>query len=491
MNRASLLRQTLGHAVQYGAAGIISRAASVLLVPVYTRILVPADYGRLDLVLVFSSLVNLTIALEVSQGLARHFADSVSEAEKRAYASTSLWFSGAVYALFVAVTFAFAGSLSELILGESQPELMRVGAILIWSTGMFYLVQNQLRWKLDPRGYSVVSILSTVAGIVVSVVLVVIPRWGVAGIMVGQTVGMVMGLVVGLVQLRDVYGRTFDADRLKEMLRFSLPLVPSSVAVFVTLYIDRIVIAHFMTVADVGLFGIGYRIATLTSLVMIGFQTALTPLVYKHYRETETPSELAGIFRLFVAIALILCLGLALFADQLVMIFATPGFYGGADVVPFLAPAVLLAGMYVFAPGLAIEKRTSRIALINIVQAALGLGLNILLIPILGIQGAAIATLISAAAGFAAYMITSQRSYAVPHRWVPLGLAAAATTGLFVVTRPLVGSGAAEILGETGAIVIAAITFFRLGLIQPNVIRAAIWPRRSDGDSGVQVLTGS
>ena len=415
MARTSMIREALIHSVQYGAATVLSRAASIVLVPVYTRILVPADYGRLDLMTAFASLVNVTVALEISQGVARHFVDAPSAADRRAYASTSLWFSVVAYSLFAVVALVVADPLSRLVVGSSHPELIEAGALWIWATGMFYLIQNQLRWKLDPRGYAVVSILTTVTSIGFSVIFVVFLRLGVVGVLVGQALGSLCGLALGLRLLRGVYGPVFDTRRLGEMLRFSAPLVPSGVAVFVTLYVDRIAVAHFMTVGDVGVFGIGYRIASITALVMIAFQAALTPLVYQHYREAETPEELAGLFRLFVAFALTMCLGLALYADQLVSVFTTPAFYHGADVVPLLAPAVLIASMYIFAPGLAIQKRTGSIALLNVGQAVLNLALNVLLIPILGIAGAALATLLGASAAFAGYMVMSQQTYHVPH----------------------------------------------------------------------------
>jgi len=471
-----MLRETLVHTGQYGVAGLISRAAFVLLVPIYTRILDPADFGRLDLITAFAALVNLTIALEISQGVARHFVDATTDEERRLYGSTSLWFSVAVYSAFVLVTFVLATPLSELLLGDDRPDLMRVSAIWIWCTGIFLLVQNQIRWKLDPKGYAVVSVTSTVLAIGFSIALVVSARLGVVGVIVGQTVGALFGLALGLLLVRDVYGRVFDAGRLSEMLRFSLPLVPSSIAVFVTLYIDRILIARLMTVDDVGLFGIGFRIASVVSLVTIGVQAALTPLIYKHYREAETPAELATLFRAFVTIALTLCLGLALFADEIATIFTTPPFYGGAEVVPILAPAVLIAGAYIFAPGLAIRKRTGSIALISIAQAVLNVCLNLALIPVLGIVGAALATLIGASGSFIAYMVASQRSYHVPHRWTPIVASVGVTASLYLLTRTLDGTGGPEIIAELGAIIVAVVFFMKVGLAQPQLFVAAIRP---------------
>jgi O-antigen/teichoic acid export membrane protein len=76
-----------------------------------------------------------------------------------------------------------------------------------------------------------------------------------------------------------------------------------------------------------------------------------------------------------------------------------------------------LPKLYIFAPGLDIEKKTKTIAMINIVSAVMNILLNILLIPFLGIMGSALATLISSSLLFLIYMTLSQKIYAIPYTW--------------------------------------------------------------------------
>ncbi|HKW09752.1 MAG TPA: polysaccharide biosynthesis C-terminal domain-containing protein, partial [Gemmatimonadaceae bacterium] len=90
-------------------------------------------------------------------------------------------------------------------------------------------------------------------------------------------------------------------------------------------------------------------------------------------------------------------------------------------------PAVLLSSMSIFAPGLSIEKRTTTIAIISLSVAALNTVLNFTLVPVLGIRGAALSTLVSASLGFLTYVVLSQRLYHVPHRWGALAFATIAT----------------------------------------------------------------
>ncbi len=181
-----------------------------------------------------------------------------------------------------------------------------------------------------------------------------------------------------------------------------------------------------MTLGDVGLFGVGYRIASAVGLLMFGFQASLTVLVYHNYRKATTPPELARIFRYFLALALPVVMGLAMFSLDILRIFTTPTYYAAWQVIPLLAPAILLSNMYIFAPGTAIAKRTKSIAAINIVTALCNIALNFALIPLLGISGATLATLTSMTLCFSLYMILSQKLYFVPHEWGRIFVSAAA-----------------------------------------------------------------
>ena len=152
-------------------------------------------------------------------------------------------------------------------------------------------------------------------------------------------------------------------------------------------------INYYLSLEEVGLYGIGYRLASVSTLVLVGFQMALTPLVYKHYHEPETPHQLATIFRTFLAIAVVIFLILSLFADVALWILTTPAYYAASQVVVFLVPAILLSQMYIFAPGIGIAKKTHLFVWINAGGAILNIFFNWMLIPRVGYVGAGIATL--------------------------------------------------------------------------------------------------
>ena len=168
--------------------------------------------------------------------------------------------------------------------------------------------------------------------------------------------------------------------------------MPSAIAVFVAIYIDRLAIKSLLDMQSVGLYAIGYRVAAIVSLLLFGFQSALTPLVFNDLDNSNTPNEIARIFRFFLALVLPLLVFIILFSKELLEFITTPAYFKAYSVIPLLGAATLLSNMYIFAPGLFIAKKTSHIAGINIFTATLNICLNFLLIPHLGINGAALAT---------------------------------------------------------------------------------------------------
>lgn len=475
-----MLRQFFKDSAVYGAASVLVRSASLLLVPFYTRVLVPDDYGVIDLLTIATSLIAVTVALEIAQAVARFFPEATDNRQRVGYASTSLWFSVAAYSLLLIGSVVLADPLSAWLLGtEDRAAVFRVAMAATWFTGIFYLVQSQLRYSLRPRRYVVSSVVFSMTSLATSVLFVLVLGQGVIGVFYGQAAGGIVGLAVALRASGDVYRLEFDRVKLAQMLRFSIPLIPSSIGVMVALYVDRIAINELMTIRDVGLFGVGYRLSSLTGLLMVGFVSALTPLIYAHHADADTPLELARIFRSFVALALVTCLALALFAQDILTVMTTPAYVPGAVVVPLLAPALLLSSMYIFAPGLAILKRTATISVINVGAAALNTVLNFMLIPTMGIAGAATATFLGSVTVFSANMVASQRLYPVPHDWRRLGSAVLVAVLLYLVGR---GIPVADWLGvgfRLGLLVAAVGWFLICGLVDINEVGTMLKrPRR-------------
>jgi O-antigen/teichoic acid export membrane protein len=407
----------------YGGTAFLSRGASLLLLPVYTRLIAPEAYGQLEMLMVFAAWVAVTVALEVSQGFARYYAGADSEDQRGRYASTALWFTLGTHVLFLVPALVFARPISRGLLGGLEGiHLYRWMLGVIALNGVLQMLCHQLRWSLQAKAYALVSAVHALATLVASAVLVIFLHLDILGFIWGQGIGVLCGLLVALWLVRGVYTPCFDCACLREMLAFSIPLVPASMAVFVALYIDRIAIRDLLNLEEVGIYSVAYRFAAVAGLLIVGFQQALTPLVYHHYHKAETPGHLADIFRYFLALCLPIVLGVALFAPEAIRLLTAPAYHGAAVLVAPLFAAVLFSQAYIFFPGLGIVKKTLVIAGLNIFAAVLNTVLNFSLIPLWGPMGAAVATLLSALALLVGYALTSQRCYTIPFAWRAVGL---------------------------------------------------------------------
>lgn len=420
-----MLRAWLRDSAVLATGALFGRGLAFLLLPIYTRILSPGDFGILDLLGTLAAFAGIVVPLEISQALARSLADERDPTARRDIGATALWFTLGAYLLLAAILLPLAPSVAGWMLGSRDlASVFRIGVVYLVLSGVLYLLQNQFRWELRSMDYAISSAFAAGASAAASLTFAWGFGFGLSGFLVGMCVGTGLAIAHAGWRLRASFRARMDRRQLVAMLRFSIPLVPAGVAVFVNGFIDRIMIGRLLEVSDVGLYGLGFRLATIASVLSFGFQMAVTPLVYARHADPATPAALARIFRLYVGSSLLLVCVLAAGAPEWVALLAPPTFAPAVSVVAPLAATAVLAPMYVFFPGASLARRTSIVMVIQCVGALLNIALNLLLIPRLGISGAALATLISQSLVLATGAMISQRWYPVPHAWGRLAIAA-------------------------------------------------------------------
>lgn len=449
-----MIRALFRDSAIYGLSGLVTQGIAFLLFPFLAHTLHPGQYGVIDIVTLLTTLALLTVALEINQGLGRMVGITGDQRERSAYASTALIWSVASYSLFATAAFALAGPITHALLGRHVDVwITRVAIGGIWVSGSLYLVQDQLRWQLRPLAFTAVSAVVAVVTTSATAAYVFALHGGALGVVGGQLTGATAGLLTAFGLSRGIYHLHFDRAKAKAMLAFSIPLVPSSIGVLLNSYADRLALQHEKSLAAVGTYGVGFRIAVVVALLLLGVQGSVMPHVLSRHREPSTPAELARSLRLFWAVGCVTFVVLSVLAEPLVRLSSSSGYFAAARVVPLLVPAAFLAGLYVFAPGPTIAGRMRGFALANVMAGALNLGLAFALVPPLGIRGAGLATLISSVAGFVAVFAISQPLYHVPHDWKRLALGAAAALVVVVSSRTLLVVDRARAL-NTGPVLV-------------------------------------
>jgi O-antigen/teichoic acid export membrane protein len=239
-------------------------------------------------------------------------------------------------------------------------------------------------------------------------------RLGVGGALLAAALGGAAGVALGLGYERAFWRPAIDGAALRDMLRFSVPLVPSSVATVGAQYIDRLMVKELLSFHDLGQLAMAYRLAAPVALCVMIFQTALVPLVFKHHAQAGVREDLARLFRYFLVLALLIVAALSVYAGELVVLLAGGAFAAAASAVPLLVVSALLSGATTFMPGLWIGNRTATISAISVAALAVNAATTLVLAPRWGMQGAALGNCAGAFVSLACTFVLSQRLYAVP-----------------------------------------------------------------------------
>ena len=401
----------------YSLSAILTRGINILLVPIYTRYLLPADFGIVELFMVLASIINITISLEITQALARYYQEGKNEFEKSLYTSTAFWFTVMMYSFYLIISFLFSEDFTTWLLGDVNYKLIFILASLsIATNGIFYFTQNQLKWQIQPKDTFIVSLINTIAMAGVSISLLVALKLKVESVFIGQIIGNLIGAFIAIFLAKGSYKLNFSVAKFKEMVAFSYPLVFSGIAAIIATYIDRIAIKDLLGLEELGIYGIAYRLASIAGLVIVGPQYSLMPLVYKYYKDKDTPKKISEIFNIFIILVLFVVGGSIIFSREIIILFTTEAFYNSHSLSVILVMAIFLSNMYIFAPGIWIAKKTKLVVLITVISAILNTILNYTLIPLTGVSGAAYATLISAMAAFLLFTIFGYKYYPIPYK---------------------------------------------------------------------------
>ena len=437
------LRRLATTGAAYTAASIISKLIAVALLPLYTRYLTPADYGAAEVMFSAVVAVSIVIRLGVVEALLRFY--YLKDQDPAKVVSTSfatLFWSGLIT---VVVLFPFAGPISDLLLGEPDPTLARFAI-----PGLFVLTLSEYLlaiFRLDERAraffaWTMISVLLTIP---VTVILVVPLDLGAEGLLLGSY-GTGLAVVLGLIFYhRRRLALVPDRPLLNRMMAFGLPTMPAELSLYSLSFIDRILIARKLGLAEAGLYALSVKMTQGIAVLVRGFQLAFPPLAYSIEDDEEARLAYSAVVTWFVTLMALVVGFLWLIAPWIVRVFAAPEFFDAADAVgPVSAGAALYALYMVLLVVLGRTGQTKYNLPATVAGLVANIGLNLLLLPIWGIIGAGVSLVISYLIVVVLMYLFTQRLFPVPYEWLRLARVLLVTDALIAVGEVFVpGDGIA------------------------------------------------
>jgi O-antigen/teichoic acid export membrane protein len=446
----------------YGLGGIVSRLIAIFLLPVYTAYLHTTGFGKIETIIAFTGVLAILLRLGITSAFFRFYFDSEDEERRVVVVRTSFWFTMGMATLGLALGVLFASPLSHALrLGDSW--LVVAAFVGLWAQMNYAQITSLFRVEERPVQFAVASVANVLITIGSTIVLVVVFRTGAIGAVVGNFLGTLSVYVVLLAYRRYQLGLQFDRRLLREMNRFGLPLVPSALALWAINFIDRLFVGQYKGQAEVGIYSLAVRISSAIVFLMTAFQLAWPAFAYSIRNDDEARRTYAFVLTYLLYVTCWISLALGVLAPWLVHLFAPSGGFGrAAQAVPLLSFATAAySGYTVLAIGIGRTRQTQYNWIVSGAAAIVNVVLNVLLIPPLGMMGAAIATIVAYIALFAGMWLNSRRVYPVPYQWrrvLLVGATAGALTGIgWAFDVPL---GAAVALCLAYPLVLAPLGFY-------------------------------
>lgn len=464
--------------VVYGLSSVLSRFITILLVPIYTRLFTPEDYGVMSLVASSLAIVSIFVGLGLDNSAHRWYWDTEDGIDRRRTIASWAWCQTVVALVFAVAVIAASGWLARHVVERSDSvNYFRVAALSLPLSVLGAVLSNWLRMQRRPWATTIYALGSNLIVIVTTLVLVVLLRWGLIGVYAAQAIGFAIGTVIAAALLRDwIAPRFVSFERLRVMLRYAVPLIPAGVAYWVTSFADRYFVQAYTNTAQVGLYSVGSSLAAGVALLTGAFQQAWGPFALSIHTQADGRQTYASVFVSYLWLTGAVSAALSLFAPEILHVLATKQYVGASSVVGILAMGYVMIGLtYIAATGPSIVKRTGPTGVAMVAAAGLNVLLNYLLVPHFGKVGSAVATLIAQSVTPIYLFWRSQQLYPIPYRFGVGAVIVAATLVIITVGAQLdEGSWWMLIGAKLGLLALFIPLFFMLGLATPGQIGAFI-----------------
>ena len=267
----SRLRQLASETAVYGLAAAVSRALSFFLVPIYTRVFAPEDYGVISLVNTTIAVAAVFVALGLDSSAGRWYWGTLDDEDRRV--TLSSW-TGTYLATATAlgiVVIAASRWLSDFTVGgPGAATYIRLAAITLPLGVLVVVLTNFFRMQRRPWAAAAFSFATSTANIALALLLVVGLHRGIDGVYQAQIGSAAFGSLIALFLVRDwIRPRWFRWERVREMLRYALPLVPAALAFWVVNLSDRYFVRVFGSTREVGIYQVANGLAVRMSLLYL------------------------------------------------------------------------------------------------------------------------------------------------------------------------------------------------------------------------------
>ena len=382
-----------------GVTNFLIGIGSIIIMAIITKNFTVQEYGIWVQVTVTIGLIPYIATLGLSDSMIRFLA-ALKDKKKIKEEFYSIVFVAVLFSLFVSfLLFLFSGVIAErlfdgnIIIALVLPLIIVVASLDTLLLSYFRTFQQMKRYSVFMllQSYSLIIFVAYFAFYKYSIVMAVI------GILISY---MLIFLMMSVFILSNIGFKFPKFKNLREYLSFGLPNIPSNLSLWILDSSDRYLIGILLGTSFVGYYSPGYAIGNIITMFASPLYVILFPVLSKYYDENEkdkVKTTLKYTLKYYLAASIPSFFILSFLSKPILQILTTTQIaFEGYLITPFAALSTLLIGVcIIISQIILLEKKTKLIGFIWVIAAVLNIGLNITLIPIFGIVGAGLVTLVS------------------------------------------------------------------------------------------------
>ena len=392
---------TFGRQVGYSAAAYtIGALLAFIRLPILTKGLGPSLYGIWSLINVALLLIVPFALLGFNWSIVRFLAAEKDKGKIREDFLSALFLVFISGIGFSILLFLFSDFLAISIFKDIDSSFyIKLASILLLLNSITMFAFSFFRAFRQIGLYAVITILHDIFQLGL-VILFIQLGFKLTGVIVAFIISQILfSLISLLIILRRTGFQLPRLSRMKSYMRYGIPLTPTAALGWITTVSDRYIISYFMGVTAVGIYSAAYALGGYASFLLTPVGIVLFPTIIKAYeRENlgEVRKYLEHSLKYFMMITIPSVFGISILAKPVLELLTTPEFVPGSIVVVFIAfSTIALSFTRITNNILHAAKKVRLITGLSGITAAINIVLNIILIPPMGIVGAAIATLIA------------------------------------------------------------------------------------------------
>jgi O-antigen/teichoic acid export membrane protein len=390
------LKKLFSEASIYTISNVINRAIPFLLLPVLTRYLEPSEYGVFVMVQVVGNFLIPIIGINSQAAVQRVFF-LLDKSELKKYLSNTLIISSFVLLLLIIIYIVLGNTVARWLF--IPPFWLLMSVILTAGEVIKNLFLSLMQAERRAKKYAFFNITQTVVRFILTIIPVILFKDKLNALLWGYFISLMIFSVFSLFYFikEDLIVINFNLSHAKSFLKYGIPLIPHSIGSWFMGMADRIIIGNKLTLADVGLYNIGFSFGTGVGLLQDAFNRAWVPYLYDGLtkKDETTKIELTS-FIILYSIAIFILAAIIAAATPIFFLFLGPKYQYASTFVVWISFAYAFNGIYkMFTNFIFFSEKTYFLSFITLFSGLLELFLVFYLIDIFGLIGAAYAFLIT------------------------------------------------------------------------------------------------